>query len=114
MSRRMARTAALGAASIALTVAMATPASAGSRQGYCGGGSVIGYVEAAGAGTYDVHGTCGTLGVRGYYTHVGGASWTAWKYSACWGCGSATIYTKNLVQAQHSGSVNRMTFYTYR
>jgi hypothetical protein len=27
-------------------------------------------------------GHCKTLGIRVYYSHVGGASWTSWKYSA--------------------------------
>jgi hypothetical protein len=117
----MARAAVLAAAAVALTVSMVTPASAGAVTRDCDGladrnfGSVVGYVEAAGAGTYDAgaSATCGVLGVRGYYTHVGGASWTAWKYSS-WGGGSATIYTKNLTKAQHSASVMSLNFYSYR
>lgn len=106
----------LGAASAAaLMLATATPASAGAEERWCGvDNSVIGYVEAAGAGTYDNDiGTCGVLGVRGYYTHVGGASWTAWKYNK-WGAGSVTIYTKNMTKAQHSASVGSLLFYSYR
>src|SRR5690606_20760523 len=47
-------------------------------------------------------GNCGTVGVRGYYTHVGGASWTMWTTKT--GSDDTARRTgTNFTQAQHYG-----------
>lgn len=100
----------------ALMLAAATPASAGSSgPKYCGSGAaVIGATESSGQVTYDAApGHCGTLGVRANYVHVGGDSWTPWKYSA-YSAGSVSMSTKNAVRSLHSTSIGSLLFYSYK
>jgi hypothetical protein len=89
--------------SVGLMVATATPASAGLASRLCStGGEVFG---ASNSSTVQsaASGNCGTVGVRGYYTHVGGASWTTWTYKS----GSNAVAKRtgtNFTKANHSGA----------
>lgn len=107
----------LGAVSVTATLAtlaVATPAHADAHSEDCASSTtVVGYTESNGQGTYiqDLDGGyCGRLGVRVNYNHVGGNSWTSWKYST----GTHHTVSRNIsnpVMSQHStGTGNR--FYT--
>jgi hypothetical protein len=85
--KRGAITASLGAVALtAAALAAATPASAetvGPFPCNTADGSVAGSTEHEGQITYIpgmAMATCGTLGIRVNYSHVGGTSWTSWKY----------------------------------
>jgi len=114
---RKATGAVLAAASMAaLMLAAATPASAGSAGPYyCGSGAAItGVTESAGQVTYNAApGHCGVLGIRVNYVHVGGDSWTAWKYSAYAG-DNVRQTVKNAVRSMHSSSLGKLNFYSYK
>ena len=107
---------ACGAAlAVALAVALAAPAHAGSTSRTCGNSAVVvGFTENNGGGTYDdAPNTCGVLGVRVNYAHIGGSSWTAWKYCAYGQGGVSQILSgTNPFRAQHSTSVGPLSFYS--
>jgi hypothetical protein len=100
----------------ALMLAGATPASAGSTGPvFCGSGAAItGVTESAGQVTYNAApGHCGVLGIRVNYVHVGGNSWTGWKYSA-YAADNVRQTVKNAVRSMHSASIGGITFYSYK
>lgn len=81
----LTRTAAVTAVALAVTTFAASPAAAGDpvrRQCSGYGGEAAGVTTRNEGVTYVVWGGCGTrMGVRVRYNHVGGTSWTSWKYA---------------------------------
>ncbi len=116
MARRK-MTALLGAVSLTTALAMATPANAGETEKRCASQvGVKGFTESNGQGTYVTSGSlsnCGKLGLRVNYVHVGGDSWTSWKYSTG-GHWSVSSTTKNAVRSAHTTTVGNLYFYSYR
>lgn len=80
-----------------LIVPASTASALGSSSRACVGGVVTGLSTSSLASTANESGSCGTVRVRSYYTHVGGASWSNWS--------SAQTYTyqqyKNTTRGQH-------------
>lgn len=116
MSRKTMTSILTVASMAALMLAAATPASAGAAGPYyCGAGAaIIGVTESAGQVTYNAApGHCGVLGLRVNYVHMGGDSWTSWKYSA-YGADNVRMSTKNAVRSMHSSSLGSLTFYSYK
>lgn len=113
------KTAGIGAVlAIVASLACAAPAVAGTIGPIsCGyGGYVSGSTEGNGQITYISQGTghCGTLGIRVNYTHVGGASWTSWKYSS-WGGGYVSQNVGNsALKSQHTTSVGSLNWESFR
>lgn len=108
----MKRTITAMVASAALTAGLlAIPASTATALGTsttaCVGGVVTGLSTSSLASTANESGSCGTVSVRSYYTHVGGASWSSWS--------QASTYTyqqyKNTTRGQHK-AVKVTTFTT--
>lgn len=83
----------------------------------CGyGGYVSGATQADGQKTYLSGGSghCGTLGLRVQYSHVGGVSWTAWKYSA-YGAGHVSNNVGNsALKSEHTTSVSSLRWESFR
>lgn len=104
-----------------LTSLLITPPASAATVGplSCGSGSYVsGSTEGNGQITYLTEwaagGGCGTLGIRVNYTHVGGASWTAWKYSS-WGGGNVSQNVGNsALKSEHSTSVGSLRFTSFR
>lgn len=105
----------LGSLTMAATLAVATPASAETVGPFpCNSNSagVVGSTEHNGQITYvaglaSTH--CGTLGIRVYYSHVGGASWTPWKYSQ-YGGGYVSRNVGTPIKSQHTASQGNLNF----
>jgi hypothetical protein len=108
--RTTTRTLLAAATTTALTLAVATPASAGTTVRYCANGPVHGYVEASGGGTFEPGGDCGTLSVRVRYSHVGGSSWTNWDYDPT----GAAVYVKNGNVGHHRATIGSLDFTSSR
>jgi len=88
--------------SVGLMVSTAAPASAGTASRTCSTGAMVYGASNSTAVQSVAAGNCGTVGVRGYYTHVGGASWTMWTTKT----GSDVTARRtgtNFTQAQHYG-----------
>lgn len=118
MALRKTKTIALlGAVSLTTALAMATPAYAEETERMCASQvGVKGFTESSGQGTYVTMGSlsnCGKLGLRVEYVHVGGTSWTAWKYSTGHH-GSVSRTTKNAVRSAHTTTVKNLYFYSYK
>lgn len=100
------------AASIALAAALPTAASAeplieplASSTRQCShSGQFFGGNSSTGAVTYSDN--CGQIGVNAYYVHMGGASWTGWKYQPS---GTVEWERLNTTRSQHYGA-NHGTF----
>ena len=107
----------LGAASLAAMLAVATPAHAGETTVRCGSDSGVTGVTTNNYQLLYVTGFslghCGKLGMKVNYVHVGGDSWTAWKYSS-YGALTLRQETKNAVRSLHSTSVNNLLFYSFK
>lgn len=108
----------LGTVVLTATLAVAAPASAGEQvhRACSGDAGITGSTDAGGQITFLAglgFGTCGKLGVRVNYTHVGGASWTAWKYT-----GDQPFVVeqnvKNAVRSEHSSVIGPLKFLSYR
>lgn len=109
----------LGAAALTAALAVATPAYAATVTQTCPNGAtgVSGSTEGNGQITYlsgVMVGGCGTLGIRVNYTHVGGSSWTAWKYSAFEGDYVSQNVGSSAHHSQHTASVGSLNFLSYR
>lgn len=109
----------LGAMALTATLTVATPAHAATVTHTCPNGAtgVSGSTEGDGQITYLSGvgtGGCGTLGIRVNYTHVGGSSWTAWKYSAFNGAYVSQNVGNSASMSQHWASVGPLNFYSYR
>lgn len=95
---------------------MAGPASAGQEVTMsCGASYVVGATNPDGQITYlpgAVTSTCGKLGLRVNYTHVGGSSWTAWTYDSA----GFTVqqHVTNAVKSSHSAAFGPLLFTSYR
>ncbi len=114
---RKKMTALLGAVSLTAALAMATPAHAGETTKNCASDSGV-----TGVTQNDVQLTyvtgfslshCGTLGIKVNYVHVGGDSWTSWRYSS-YGALTVRRDTRNAVRSLHSTSVGGLLFYSYK
>lgn len=116
MMRKSLKTILSTASLVVLMAVGATSASAApsAPQECASESAVIGDTTSVGGITYDADsGTCGVLGVRVQYTHVGGASWTSWKYNS-YASGSVVREVRNGVQSMHSTSVSDLFFRTWR
>lgn len=101
-----------------LFVAAAAPASAGTEvhRNCSGDAGVTGWTGSEKQITFLAgasFGHCGTLGIRVHYNHVGGSSWSSWKYSS-WGGGQVTRQIYNSNRSEHSTSVGGLRFLSYR
>lgn len=110
----------VGLATLITASTMAAPANAATVGPLaCGSaswvsGSTEGDAQITYLSGYPGGGSCGTLGIRVYYTHVGGASWTAWKYSS-WGGGYVSYNVGNsAVKSEHSASVGSLRWTSFR
>ena len=111
LHRATTRTLLTAAVITTLTLAVATPASAAAVERSCGNvGRVIGDVTSQGAVTYENYGDCGTVSVRAWYAHIGGASWTSWRYGAY----GVNVIVNNAYQGNHRTSTPYINFYTTR
>lgn len=83
-----------------LVVPASTATALGTSSKACVGGVVTGLSTSSLASTANESGSCGTVSVRSYYTHVGGASWSSWS--------QAHTYTyqqyKNTTRGQHKAA----------
>ncbi len=114
MMKRGTMAAFVGTAAIAASLVAATPASADTVGPFqCGGeagasGSTEGDAQITYVGT--LWGDCGTLGIRVQYTHVGGSSWTGWKYESYWDNVTMNVRTAN--KSQHTTTYGNLNFYS--
>lgn len=115
--RRITRNALAALAAAAMTLGLAAPASAGVTEvRSCNEINVAGATNATAQITYLTGvgvGSCGTLGLRVQYSHVGGYSWTAWKYSAFQGDYVRHSNTTP-VKSQHTTTHPVNNFYSLR
>lgn len=108
-SKNIARGLAVSAMVVGLVALPALPASAQLVTKVCaspGTGLVYG-ISTTGLGRTAEDGVCGTVGVRVYYAHPGGATWTGWVYAPSQADRSAT----NISNVQHYATY-RGTFYS--
>lgn len=81
--KALASMAAISTLALGMTTLSAAPASAGEvvrRQCLGYGGQAAGATTRNEGLTYDLAGGCGTrMGVRVFYSHMGGSSWSSWK-----------------------------------
>lgn len=117
--KRGTMTAFLGAAALTAVLAVATPAYAATVTQACptGDAGVSGSTEGNGQITYlsgAGFGSCGTLGLRVNYTHVGGSSWTAWTYSPSNGAYTSQNVGNSAHHSQHTATTGSLNFMSYR
>ena len=109
----------IGALSLTLALGVAAPANAATVTTSCADGSqgLAGSTEGDAqitflAGVGWTH--CGTLGIRVNYSHVGGSSWTGWKYSPYAGGHVTENVGNSALRSDHYASVGPVNWSSYR
>jgi hypothetical protein len=110
----------VGALTLTAALGVATPAAAATVGPYwCGSAdaAVNGSTEGDGQITFipgAPYGHCGTLGIRVYYTHVGGGTWTGWSHSSNGGGHVRQNVGNSAYMSQHTTTLGSNNFYSPR